>query len=70
MKAIIKNKTEMNSDCTRGYTYDIHTDDGEILMSNQSLVCRPTALETLLTDRLNEVQREYEANIDLEEVSI
>lgn len=70
MKAIIKNKTDLNPDCTRGYTYDIEADDGETLMASQSLVCRPTALETLLTDRLNEVQRELEAAVDVEEVSI
>lgn len=57
MKAKITAKSELRwPDLVRDYTFDILTDDDEIIISSQSVIERPSAI----TSRIQQIVSEYQ----------
>lgn len=59
MKAIIRQKSELTLNLTQHFIFDILSDDGEALLTSQSIECSPSTAITELTAKLNAYEDEY-----------
>lgn len=67
MKAKITNKSELRlSDLTREYTFDIITDDNEVVLASQVITARPSEIVGKLQQIVTDYQAVYEDENDLE----
>lgn len=67
MKAKITAKSELRwPDLVRDYTFDLSTDTGDIVLSSQSFVARPSEAANRLAEILAEYQAAFEDENDVE----
>jgi len=67
MKAKITAKSELRlSDLSREYTFDILTDDDELVLTSESLRARPNEIVGVLQAKVAEYQAAYEEANDVE----
>lgn len=67
MKAKITSKSELRlSDLTREYTFDVVTDNGQVILTSQTVTARPSEVVSRLTEIVSEYQAAYEDEADVE----
>jgi len=67
MKTIITEKSELRwPQLVRDYTFDIQTDEGETILTSQSLVEAPANIRSRLAQIATEYQAAYEEANDVE----
>ncbi len=67
MKAKITGKSELRwPDLVRDYTFDILTDDDEIVISSQSVIERPSTITSQIQQIVSEYQAAFEDENDVE----
>lgn len=67
MKARITAKSELRlSDLTREYTFDILTDDNEVVLASQVVTAKPSEVVGRLEQIISEYQAAYEEENDLQ----
>jgi len=65
MKALITAKSELSLNLTKFYTFDV-VSDGEVILSSQSVECRPSELQDVIKNKLDDFTVEYEKDLDIE----
>lgn len=67
MKAKITDRSELNwATLTRHYTFDVMTDDNEVVLTAQSIESRPSEVVATLQTKVAEYQAAYEEANDVE----
>ena len=66
MKAIITQKSELTLNLNQHFTFDIVGDDGEQILTSQTIECSPSTAVQELTAKLNAYQEEYTKSQELE----
>lgn len=61
MKARITQKSELTLELNQAVTFDVLTDDGETVLTSQTIEAQPS----LLTDRIKEKLAAYQAEYDI-----
>ena len=67
MKAIIKQKSELSLSLKQSFVFDILDDEGEILLSSQTVECSPSTAITEIKQKVQAYQEEYEKSQELPE---
>lgn len=66
MKAIITQKSELEINLTKFYTFDIVDDDGSVILSSQVIQCRPSEATDSIKAKVAAFESEYEQDADIE----
>jgi len=68
MKAKIKDKSQLTLQLKQYFTFDILSDEGEVLLADQTIEATPSNAIEDIRKKLSEYQTEYElsASIELE----
>jgi hypothetical protein len=67
LKAKIIGKSELRwPDLVRDYTFDILTDDGDVILGSQSVVARPSEISNKILEIVAEYQAVFEEVNDVE----
>lgn len=66
MKAIITQKSELEVNLTKFYTFDIVEDDGTPISTSQVVQCRPSEVNEVVKAKVAAFQEEFEKDIDIE----
>lgn len=65
MKARITQKSELTLNLNQHFTFDILDDDGNTVLTSQTVECSPSVAVTEITNKLQAYQTEYETSQDL-----
>lgn len=65
MKLVITQKSELTLNLNQHFTFDIVGDEGEAILTSQTMECSPSTAVTELTAKLNAYQDEYAKSEDL-----
>jgi len=66
MKAIITAKSELTLNLNQHFTFDILDDDGNTVLTSQTVECSPSNAVAEIAAKLQAYQAEYEKSQDLE----
>jgi len=66
MKAIITQKSELTLNLNQHFTFDILDDDGNTVLTSQTVECSPSNAVAEIAAKLQAYQAEYEKSQDLE----
>jgi len=66
MKAIITQKSELTLNLNQHFTFDILDDDGNTVLTSQTVECSPSNAVAEIAAKLQAYQAEYETSQDLE----
>lgn len=66
MKAIITQKSELSLNLNQHFTFDILDDDGNTVLTSQTVECSPSNAVAEIAAKLQAYQAEYEKSQDLE----
>lgn len=67
MKAKITQKSELSMNLRQSFVFDILDDDGEVLLSSQTVECSPSTAITEIKQKVQSYQEEYEKSQELPE---
>lgn len=67
MKAIITQKSELSLNLKQSFVFDILDDEGEVLLSSQTVECSPSTAITEIKQKVLAYQEEYEKSQELPE---
>lgn len=66
MKAIITAKSELTLNLNQHFTFDILDDDGNTVLTSQTVECSPSNAVAEIAAKLQAYQQEYEKSEELE----
>lgn len=66
MKAKITQKSELLPTLQQSFTFDILTDDDEVLVSSQSVTCNPSNATVEIKQKIQAFEQEYEQSQSIE----
>lgn len=67
MRAIITQKSELSLSLKQSFVFDILDDEGEVLLSSQTVECSPSNAVNEIKQKLQAYEEEYELSQDLPE---
>lgn len=67
MKARITAKSPLNlTTLTKIYTFDVVDEQDETILTDETIECKPSELSEVVKNKLEDYQKEYENDLDIE----
>lgn len=67
MKAIITQKSELTLNLTQHFTFDVISDEGEAILTSQTVECVPSNAVNEIKSRVQAYEAEYQVSQELPE---